>query len=271
LEVEDLYQILRNSNNPIILGKKEDFRSYGIDIKFEDDTLRLFAEMAHEEKTGARGLVSVIERVLLPYEKSLPTSTVRYLLVTREVVLDPLGELGMILSNPHNPDRLQAYMRVIEDEKACARDQVKQRAERYILTYPNVFPAERIELVVEQHLRLDLPVESIMDEMILLYNQIKAFESEFYQNYRFKIHFDEGAINQIVEQALQRDSTATAICHGISRDFDYGFKLISDRSGQTEFTMPRRAVLQPSVYLDELIRQNYRNFPLDSTEQKETS
>ena len=123
LEIDDLYDILKNPNNPIILGKKEDFRSYGIDIKFDDDALRLFAEMAYEEKTGARGLVSVIERVLLPFEKSLPTSTVRYLLVTREVVLDPLGELHTMLVNPHDPERLQAYMEVIEDEKACAREQ----------------------------------------------------------------------------------------------------------------------------------------------------
>jgi len=29
LEIEDLYEILRNPNNPIILGKKDDFRAYG--------------------------------------------------------------------------------------------------------------------------------------------------------------------------------------------------------------------------------------------------
>ena len=68
---------------------------------------------------------------------------------------------------------------------------------------------------------------------------------------------------------MQGDSSATAVCLGVSRDFDYGFKLIADRSGQTEFTMPRRAVLQPSIYLDELIRENYRNYPLDAAEQRE--
>ncbi len=50
--------------------------------------------MAYEEKTGARGLVSVIERVLLSFEKDLPTSTVRYLVVTSEVVLDPPRRIG---------------------------------------------------------------------------------------------------------------------------------------------------------------------------------
>jgi ATP-dependent Clp protease ATP-binding subunit ClpX len=271
LESDDLYDILRNPNNPIILGKKEDFRSYGIDIKFDDVALRLFAEMAYEEKTGARGLVSVIEKVLLPYEKSLPTSTIRYLLVTREVVRDPLGTLHQILENPHNPDRLQAYMKIMEEEKACAREKVMHGAERYLVNYPHVFPPERIELVVEQHLRLDLPIESVMDEVVLLHDQIREFETDFRKSYRFTLHFDEGAVNQIIEEALQRDSSAAAICLGISRDFDYGFKLISDRSGQTEFVMPRKAVLQPSTYLDELIRENYRKYPLDVTEQRDNS
>ena len=40
LEVDDLYAILKNPNNPIVLGKKKDFKSYGIDIQFEDQALR---------------------------------------------------------------------------------------------------------------------------------------------------------------------------------------------------------------------------------------
>ena len=37
LEIDDLYAILKNPNNPIILGKKKDFKSYGIDIQFEEE------------------------------------------------------------------------------------------------------------------------------------------------------------------------------------------------------------------------------------------
>jgi endopeptidase Clp ATP-binding regulatory subunit ClpX len=271
LEVEDLHEILRNPNNPIIAGKKEDFRSYGIDIKFEDDALRLLAEMAYEEKTGARGLVSVIERVLLPFEKRLPSSTIRFLVVTRDVVLDPGGELSMILNNPHDPERLQSYVQIVQNERASVRDQVMSQGGQYVRQHPHVFSQERLELLVEQHLRTGLPTETIMGEMISFYNQIGVFESDFYENYKFRIHFDEEAINQIIEEALWRGSSATAVCAGISKDFDYGFKLIFDRCGQTEFTMSRKAVLQPSVYLDELIRESYRSVPLDLSQREEQS
>ena len=61
--------ILKNPNNPIILGKKLDFAAYGIDVKFQTDALALLAHRAHDENTGARGLVSAVESALLPFEK----------------------------------------------------------------------------------------------------------------------------------------------------------------------------------------------------------
>jgi endopeptidase Clp ATP-binding regulatory subunit ClpX len=55
LSEDDLYAILKNPKNPVINAKKADFRAYGIDIRFEDEALRLLAAQAGEERTGARG------------------------------------------------------------------------------------------------------------------------------------------------------------------------------------------------------------------------
>ena len=74
LTEQDLFAILKNPNNPIILGKKLDFGAYGIEIKFSEGFLRLMARDAADENTGARGLVSAVERALLEFEKTLPGS-----------------------------------------------------------------------------------------------------------------------------------------------------------------------------------------------------
>ena len=66
LDENDLYEILKNPSNPIIIGKKLDFDAYGIDVKFDDQALRLLARDASAENTGARGLVSAVEKALLP-------------------------------------------------------------------------------------------------------------------------------------------------------------------------------------------------------------
>lgn len=99
LDVEGLYHILKNPNSTVILGKKRDFKAYGIELEFEDEALRRIAEMAHEEHTGARGLVSVVDRILLRFEKLLPDTDIKELRVTREMVDDPERELQKLLTS----------------------------------------------------------------------------------------------------------------------------------------------------------------------------
>lgn len=258
LEVEDLYHILRNPNNPIILGKKEDFRSYGIDIKFNDEALYALAELAYAEKTGARGLVSVIEKILLPFEKTLPSTDVLFLLVTSDLVTNPQAELARILANPDDPERLAAYENTVRGEKNLLREQIIRDKKFYLENYPLFFSPNRIELVVEHHMNSGATIDSIFDDMLSLHDQIEVFETEFHDKHGFEIHFDEEAIDEIILRSLQNQTAASVICKKISRDYDYGFKLIADRSGQVEFTLPRTAVVQPDAYLEELIRDSYR-------------
>jgi len=266
LEAEDLYEILENPNNPIVLGKKEDFRCYGIDLRFEEDALRLVARRAHEEKTGARALVSVMEKVLLPFEKKLPSTSISYLVVTRDVVEDPRGQLETMLQHPDDPQRFHLYEERAALEKRRVLDDVTDRKRHQMETYPLVFTPQRIELVVDHHLKAGSPVDSIFEEMILLYNQIRVFESDFYEKHGFKIHFNEEAINEIISRSLDDGITATSICRNISRDYDYGFRLVADKSGQTQFILPKEAVVQPGDYLDELIRGSCSEFPFNPAE-----
>jgi len=97
LDVEGLYQILKNPNSSVIQGKKLDFQAYGINLEFEDEALRKMAEMAHKEKTGARGLVSVCEKILIKFEKKLPSTNVKKLVVTKELIENPQSELEKLL------------------------------------------------------------------------------------------------------------------------------------------------------------------------------
>ncbi len=262
LEVEDLLQILKNPNNPIINGKKEDFRSYGIDIRFEDEALSILAERAYPEKTGARGLVSVLEKVILPFEKKLPSSATRHLAITANIVKDPEEELGRLFEDPERTGNFETHQKLVEEEKIAVRDKVLKIRKDFADNYPLVFNPDRTNLVINHHVNTGIPAEAVFKEVLSLYNQAKTFESDFYQRHGFKIHFNEQAINEIILQALDRDESATDVCQRISVDYDYGFRLIADRSGKTQFIIPREAVVDHQSYLDELIRESYRQYPL---------
>jgi len=100
LSVDDLYDIAKFSEGSILKQYRRDFRAYGIDVLFTDDGMRAIAEMAAEEKTGARGLMSVCEKVFREYKYCLPDSDVREFLVTEELVRDPEGQLKALLEKP---------------------------------------------------------------------------------------------------------------------------------------------------------------------------
>jgi endopeptidase Clp ATP-binding regulatory subunit ClpX len=269
LEVEDLYEILKNPNNPIINGKKEDFRSYGIDIRFEDESLHIIAERAYPEKTGARGLVSVLERVILPFEKKLPSTDILQLAITEDIVKSPEAEMELLIEEPGAARNAEIYRKLIEREKSTVRSQVFSLRKNFTEN-PLVFTPERTDLVLDYHVKAAVPAEAVFKEVLTNYNQIRMFEADFYEKHGFKVHFNEEAINEIISRALNLGRSAAEICRDISADYDYGFRLIADRSGQTQFIMPRDAVVAHQKYLDELIRDSYKQYPLKPGEfQKE--
>jgi len=95
---EDLLEILRSPKSSVVRAKKRDFRAYGIELDFEDEALQIFAARAIEEQTGARALVSVVEKALLKFEKSLPSAPVTSFTVTGDVLRDPASHLRRLLS-----------------------------------------------------------------------------------------------------------------------------------------------------------------------------
>jgi ATP-dependent Clp protease ATP-binding subunit ClpX len=106
LKVDDLFLILKNSEASIIRQYEQDFAAYGIEVLFSDEGLRRIAERAGEEQTGARGLMTVCERVFRDIKFELPSTTVKRFVVTSELVNNPAVELKKILDDPKREERI---------------------------------------------------------------------------------------------------------------------------------------------------------------------
>jgi len=147
LEVEDLYYILKNPHGPIIASKKKDFRSYGIELTLEDDTLWELAKMAHQQCTGARGLISAIERVLLKFERTLPSTDIRQLVATKEMAKNPEHELDELLANPYDEVRLRRHHDLVAQERDDMRAYIKARQPEFQDRYGILFTGNRTSYV----------------------------------------------------------------------------------------------------------------------------
>jgi ATP-dependent Clp protease ATP-binding subunit ClpX len=116
LKEDDLFLILKSSEGSIIRQYEQDFAAYGIEVLFDDKGLRRIAERAGDEQTGARGLMTVCERVFRNIKFELPSTKVRRFVITRELVDDPAAELQRILADPQREERIVA--RELVDEFA---------------------------------------------------------------------------------------------------------------------------------------------------------
>ena len=74
LDVDALVQILTEPTNSLTKQYTKLFEMEGVEVDFRDDALRAVAEKAMERKTGARGLRSILESVLLHTMYDLPSS-----------------------------------------------------------------------------------------------------------------------------------------------------------------------------------------------------
>ena len=258
LEVDDLYAILKNPNNPIILGKKKDFKSYGIDIQFEEEALYDLAVKAYEEKTGARGLVSAVEKILIKFEKRLPSTDIGKFVVTRAVVGDPERALGRLLQDPSDPEMLEKFEALLSREKMGLKESILRRESEFKRRYGIVFREGRIDLIVNRMIEKGYDVNTVSEEVVELQRQVEEFERDFQRRTGIDLQFSEDAISRVTEVILKEEGKGTAFFSKLSKDFEYGFELIRDKTGQKEFIVTRETVDDPEGYLNRMIREIYR-------------
>lgn len=97
LDENDLYQVLEKSESSLIHQYERSFAAYGINLRFEPDALRRLAALARTEETGARGLMTVLERTFRDLKFRLPSTRIRSLTITRGTVENPAAALAKLL------------------------------------------------------------------------------------------------------------------------------------------------------------------------------
>jgi len=248
-----------NPNNPIILSKKRDFMAYGINIKFEDSALEELSEMAAQEKTGARGLVSAAERTLMPFEKRLPSTVVKKLLVTPELVKNPARELKRIESDEDMSDSQmkKRFERAVVNEKQRVNTAVAERAKEFEAQSDLKLYEERVDLIAEHALRFISDIDSAFIDFKEMYDLVKGNNEGLFSQLGMNVSLADSAIDEIIRTAIFQDRDINEICLNLANELEYGLKLVRDRIGLGAFTITREAVVDPEKYIDSLIKKYY--------------
>ena len=84
-----MVKILTEPKNSIIKQFQSSFTYVKVDLQFTDEAIRAIAHTAIKHKTGARGLRSIVEKMLLDIMFEVPSlKSAKTITITKDIVLD---------------------------------------------------------------------------------------------------------------------------------------------------------------------------------------
>lgn len=258
LEIEDLYHILSGPKSPTIIGKKKDFKAYGIDLQFEDEALQRIARNAFDEKTGARGLNSAVERVLLKFEHILPSKNINHFVVTGAMVDDPDGELKRLLENPEDPGREKRFRLLLADEEKELERTLLQKEGDFQSHYGIKFSDQRIELITKQVVEERIDLDSVIEEVLAVHNATREFAKQFSYRNEVELSFTDEAVDRLIEKLWKEGEDPADFLKQSFLNYEHGLKLIFEKTGTRKFAIPAEGIDNPEDYMNDLIRDTYK-------------
>jgi endopeptidase Clp ATP-binding regulatory subunit ClpX len=257
LSEKDLYTVLRNPNNPIILGKKLDFAAYGIQVKFEDATLKKFAKMAYQENTGARGLVSAVEEALLIFENKLPSTDIQRFPVTLSMIENPKAGFERFLESKKDKKWDEMFYRIFEEEKESIKTYIQKNREHLGKKYKLTLSEKRIDIASEYYCRNIVDIRNTLKRVKLHYDEVKQLELYFFKKQDINIVLEDDAIDYIIEQIVSGMMGFEKFSSKISNDFEYGLRLVKEKTGRNRFFITKEALAEPDTYIANLLKDRY--------------
>ena len=270
---EDLYEILKNPNNPLILGKKLDFAAYGINIRFDNTALYYLAKMAHQENTGARGLVSAIERALLPFECKLPSTTIKYFPVTEMVITDPDKALLELMDESMREKWESLHKSIFEEEKFYIIKYIENNWKSLSIKHKLTLSQLRIHHVASYYLKHVTNIGNAIDRIRSYYDDIKKAELSFFKKHDVNLILEEDAIDYVMELLINTAASNEEIEHRLTEHFSDGLKFIREKLGKNRFFLSKDALMDPDTYFTHLFQREFgkpeTDKPLAQTEREQ--
>ena len=257
LTEQDLHKILQNPNNPIILGKKLDFAAYGIEIKFEDTVLQMLARLAFAENTGARGLVSAVEKTLLEFEKQLPSTRIKKFPATKAIIKNPekfIKKMGPATSDPGADEEFEKLAR---EEQQRIKQYLESNKKHLTAKYNLTMTPARMDIVARYYAKNIMAIENVVKHIKSNYDEIKKIELYFFKNHDINIVLEEDAIDFIIEQLIEKPIGLQDIYNKVNKDFEHGLKLVREKTGRNRYFITRQALLNPEDHISQLIQSEY--------------
>jgi len=154
LNATDLEQILLEAEDSVLKQYHVAFAGYNINIQIDNDAIKSIAKLAAKEKTGARGLMTVLEKTFRDFKFELPSTNITTLKVNKQTINNPQKELQKILK--------QYKTKITTTHKQQIEQFCQQFNKKQELTIE--FNTKAIEALTEESIKTEKTIQQICEQ-----------------------------------------------------------------------------------------------------------
>ena len=125
----ELRRILVESRGSVLRQFEDDLGGYNISLECDDAALTQVARLAATEQTGARGLLTILERTLRDFKFELPSSAITSLRVDNATVCEPARALKALLDGQ---TQLEKAEQMLDDLKRYEHGFAREHAPLHV-------------------------------------------------------------------------------------------------------------------------------------------
>jgi hypothetical protein len=103
-----------------------------------------------------------------------------------------------------------------------------------------------------------IDIEKALKKIKAYYDETKTIEFHFLKNFGINLVLEDDAIDHIIENFISTAASADHIYKQLAADFEYGLKLVRDKTGRNRFFVTKEALENPENYISRLLKQETR-------------
>ena len=112
----------------------------------------------------------------------------------------------------------------------------------------------RIDVVAAYYSNHIMDIEKAIKKIKSFYDDIKKMEMNFYKSYDINIVMEDDAVDFVIEQLEESSVTIEDIYQKLSSNFEYGLKLVREKTGRNRFFITKDALMTPESFVSNLLK-----------------
>ena len=173
------------------------------------------------------------------------------------MVEDPAGELGKLLAQPDDPHCLARFEALAAEESRHFGRTITEKAGPFEERFGFRPGGALLKIAVERMIDRGVDEKDVLLYLTGLLEGVGRFRASFREKHGMDLWFNAEAYDRLGAMAAA-EGDGEALCWRLFANYPLGLQLLHEKTGHESFEIGLEAVEAPDVYLDRMIKEDYK-------------